>query len=51
MHLRIHGGHHVYGKPGIIVRLSISVHGNQPLKLGLLKHLLKAAGSSEADMR
>lgn len=49
--LRIHGSHHIYGKPGSIVRLSIPVHGNQPLKLGLFKHLLKAAGLSDTDTR
>lgn len=48
--LRIHGSHHVYGKSGNIVRLSIPIHGNTPLKLGLLKHLLKMAGLEEADI-
>ena len=33
--LRVKGSHHIYGKPGVIARLSIPVHGNQPLKLGL----------------
>ncbi|HUI40454.1 MAG TPA: type II toxin-antitoxin system HicA family toxin [Terriglobia bacterium] len=42
--LRIHGSHHVYGKSGSTVRLSIPIHANRPLKLGLLKHLLKQAG-------
>ena len=41
--LRIAGGHHIYGKPGSIVRLSIPVHGNHPLKTGLLRHLAKLA--------
>jgi predicted RNA binding protein YcfA (HicA-like mRNA interferase family) len=41
--LRINGSHHIYGKAGSIVRLSIPVHGNKPLKQGLLRHLLKAA--------
>jgi predicted RNA binding protein YcfA (HicA-like mRNA interferase family) len=44
---RIHGSHHVYGKEGSIVRLTVPVHGNKPLKIGLLKHLLKMAGLSE----
>jgi predicted RNA binding protein YcfA (HicA-like mRNA interferase family) len=42
--LRVQGSHHIYGKPGSIVRLSVPVHGNTPLKLGLLNHLLKMAG-------
>jgi len=41
---RVNGSHHIYCKPGNTVRLSIPVHGNQPLKIGLLKHLLKQAG-------
>ena len=48
--LRIHGSHHIYGKSNSIVRLSVPVHGNQPLKIGLLQHLLKAAGLSAQDV-
>ncbi len=45
--MRIQGSHHIYGKPGSIVRISVPIHGNQPLKIGLLKHLLKIAELSE----
>ena len=48
--LRVHGSHHIYGKPGSIVRLSVPVHGNKPIKTGLLKHLLQAAGLSESNL-
>jgi predicted RNA binding protein YcfA (HicA-like mRNA interferase family) len=48
--LRIHGSHHIYGKPGSVVRLSVPIHGNQPLKVGLLRHLLKAAELLEDDL-
>lgn len=48
--LRVTGSHHIYGKSGSIVRLSIPVHANKPLKVGLLKHLLKQAGLGEADV-
>jgi predicted RNA binding protein YcfA (HicA-like mRNA interferase family) len=41
--LRVSGSHHVYGKAGTVVRLSIPVHGNRPLKIGLLRHLAKLA--------
>lgn len=41
--LRISGSHHIYGKSGSVVRLSIPIHGNRPLKTGLLRHLLKAS--------
>ncbi len=48
--LRIQGSHHIYGKAGTAVRLSIPVHGNKPLKVGLLKHLLNLAELSEGDL-
>lgn len=41
--LRVHGSHHIYGKTASNVRISIPVHGNMPLKIGLLKHLIKLA--------
>ena len=47
--LRVSGSHHIYGKAGIVARLSIPAHGNRQLKRGLLKHLLKIAGISEAE--
>ena len=48
--LRISGSHHIYGKPGTVVRLSVPVHGTNPLKIGLLKHLCKMAGLEETDL-
>ncbi len=48
--LRTHGSHHIYGKSGSVVRLSVPIHGNKPLKIGLLRHLLKMAGLEEADL-
>jgi predicted RNA binding protein YcfA (HicA-like mRNA interferase family) len=41
--LRVNGSHHIDGKPGSVVRLSIPIHGNRPLKKGLLRHLAKLA--------
>jgi predicted RNA binding protein YcfA (HicA-like mRNA interferase family) len=48
--LRINGSHHIYGKTGSIVRLSIPIHGNQALKRGLLRHLAKLADISDEDI-
>lgn len=48
--LRIQGSHHIYGKPGETVRISVPVHGNDSLKSGLLHHLLNLAGLTEADI-
>ena len=49
--LRVNGSHHIYGKPGSVVRLSIPIHGNRPLKLGLLRHLAKLAEIPDEEMR
>jgi predicted RNA binding protein YcfA (HicA-like mRNA interferase family) len=48
--LRITGSHHIYGRQGSIVRLSIPIHGNKPLKIGLQRHLMKAAGLTESEL-
>lgn len=33
--LRIHGSHHIYGKTGSVVRLSVPIHANRPIKIVL----------------
>ncbi|HEY5885435.1 MAG TPA: type II toxin-antitoxin system HicA family toxin [Pyrinomonadaceae bacterium] len=48
--LRVQGSHHIYGKPGYDVRISIPVHKNQTLKTGLLRHLVKMAGLTEKNL-
>ena len=48
--LRIQGSHHIYGQSGRIERISVPVHGNQPLKKGLQSHLMKQAGITEDDL-
>jgi predicted RNA binding protein YcfA (HicA-like mRNA interferase family) len=48
--LRINGSHHIYGKTGSTVRLSIPIHGHQALKRGLLRHLAKLAEISDEDI-
>jgi predicted RNA binding protein YcfA (HicA-like mRNA interferase family) len=47
--LRVHGSHHIYGKQGERAHISVPVHGNTPLKRGLLTHLMKLAGVKESD--
>jgi predicted RNA binding protein YcfA (HicA-like mRNA interferase family) len=39
----INGSYHIYIKEGKEERISLPVHGNTDLKLGLLKHLMKIA--------
>lgn len=46
----IKGSHHVYLKPGNSARISIPIHKNMSLKIGLLKHLMKIADIKEEDL-
>lgn len=48
--LRIQGSHHMYGKAGSDVRLSIPIHKNQMLKLGLQRHMMKLANINTDDL-
>ncbi len=47
--IRTNGSHHVYMKMGQTARISLPIHGNEDLKLGLLKHFMKIADISEQD--
>ena len=44
------GSHHVFVMPGRRERIVIPIHGNHPLKIGLLKSLMKIADLTEADI-
>ena len=48
--LRVHGSHHIYGREGSAVRLSIPMHEGRDLKVGLARHLMKMAGISDDDL-
>jgi predicted RNA binding protein YcfA (HicA-like mRNA interferase family) len=48
--LRVSGSHHIYGKPGSIVRLSVPIHANRPLKKGLLRYLAKLAEIADDEL-
>ena len=45
----IKGSHHVYTKVGNPARISVPIHKNVSLKIGLLKHLMKIAGIEEKE--
>ena len=47
---RIHGSHHIFTMPGRRERLVIPIHGNRPLKIGLLRSLMRTAGLTEEDL-
>ncbi|NKC15483.1 MAG: addiction module toxin, HicA family [Gammaproteobacteria bacterium] len=47
---RIIGSHHIFAKAGENARISVPVHGNRPLKIGLQKHLMKVARIDENEL-
>lgn len=47
---RINGSHHIFTKAGQPERIVVPVHGNRPLKIGLLKHQMKITGLTESDL-
>lgn len=47
---RVKGSHPVYVKEGNPARISVPIHGNTPLKIGLLKFLMAIAGIDESEL-
>lgn len=47
---RVAGSHHVYVKVGQVERLVIPIHGNQSLKMGLQRALMKLIPVSEEEL-
>ena len=47
---RIKGSHHIYTKEGSTVRISVPIHGNKPLKTGLLHYLMKVSNIAESEL-
>jgi predicted RNA binding protein YcfA (HicA-like mRNA interferase family) len=48
--VRVNGSHHVYMKSGNTARISQPIHKNEDLKIGLLRHFMKVAGITEAEL-
>jgi predicted RNA binding protein YcfA (HicA-like mRNA interferase family) len=48
--LRVNGSHHVYGKLGLVARISLPIHSNSDLKPGLQRHFMKIAELSDDDL-
>jgi predicted RNA binding protein YcfA (HicA-like mRNA interferase family) len=44
------GIHHIYTKAGNPARISIPIHRNKDLKVGLIRHIMKIAGISEDEL-
>lgn len=47
---RVRGSHHIYAKEGHTERISVPVHGNTPLKIGLQRYFMKVAGIDESEL-
>ena len=47
---RIKGSHLVYMTDGNQARISIPIHGNPNLKIGLLRHFMKIANIDESEL-
>ena len=47
---RVKGSHHIFTMAGHRERIVIPIHGNRPLKIGLLKSLMKIAEIHEEDL-
>lgn len=47
--VRISGSHHIYRKKGEKFAISVPVHNNENLKLGILKDMIKKANLTEDD--
>ena len=46
---RINGSHHIFTKTGRQECISVPVHGNQALKIGLLRALLKLTAIEQLE--
>jgi predicted RNA binding protein YcfA (HicA-like mRNA interferase family) len=47
---RVKGSHHIFVMPGRRERIVIPIHGNRPLKIGLLHALMKIAELEGSDL-
>jgi predicted RNA binding protein YcfA (HicA-like mRNA interferase family) len=47
---RIRGSHHIYNRPGARRPIPVPVHGNQPLKIGTQRSIMREAGLTEDDL-
>jgi len=47
---RITGSHHIFTNPGSNLRITIPIHGNCDLKVGLQRVIMKQAGVDEDEL-
>ena len=47
---RVTGSHHTYVRQGSNLRITVPIHGNQDLKTGLQRAIMKLAGITEEEL-
>ena len=47
---RVQGSHHIFTMAGRRERIVVPIHGSRPLKIGLLRALMKIAELTESDL-
>lgn len=48
---RVTGSHHIFIRSGSNLRITVPVHGNRDLKLGLQRAIMKLARIAEEELR
>ncbi|MEK7398454.1 MAG: type II toxin-antitoxin system HicA family toxin [Candidatus Poribacteria bacterium] len=49
--IRTNGSHHTYKNQNVKEMITISIHGNKPIKIGILKQVMKIAEISEDELK
>jgi predicted RNA binding protein YcfA (HicA-like mRNA interferase family) len=47
---RTHSSHRIYSRPGHPLNISVPIHGNQTLRTGTQRRLMRQAGLTDADL-
>lgn len=47
---RVTGSHHIFTRPESNLRITVPVHGNRDLKIGLQRIIMKQAGIAEEEL-
>lgn len=47
---RVNGSHHIFTHSENQLRISLPIHGNRPLKIGLQRHLMKIAEIEDNEL-
>jgi predicted RNA binding protein YcfA (HicA-like mRNA interferase family) len=47
---RVTGSHHIYVRQGSNLRITVPIHGNQDLKIGLQRAIMKLADVREEEL-